>query len=471
MLSTLPYVKHAQRLKKVESVRSGAAATVSAADLQRMTAVVAKPTPQPRPELTGTLWAEEIQKKAAAEEEKRFKIFEAEELKRAAFEKEMDSQAAEKKAVAISNANELIFLQDDRIKALHSAMMKSDALADLQLQVDFRKRKAALEELREAKIEGKRLQLDAEAKRKEEARIEAIERARKAQIAQLDQQTSDFQARYIERAKQDHLEGEVIKFRANEALLQEQLARTETLRIKKAEITAMTVENQKQAEVKRLLKEQEEAETRQAQREAAEIEERLRRRSEATKQIRDEKQKKRDEIVAQRTKELEEIRATQKEKLEREVKTFQTKSEEETKRIAADLKRRENEVYAHRRRAASQRVQAAQAVVTENAAFQKFWKEKNVALATREASEEAERRRLAANVAEFNKKLEEARLAEIRTGIESTFNEGELIRGVWETKDAKYRSYAEKALSEWEAGGKNVLPVLLELKKRKEMLA
>ena len=470
MLSTLPYIKHTQRLKTFEASKSYSIPVLSKSEIARMAA--------PRPakqrhlrEEEDTLWISEISKRTAAEEERRFKQFEVEEMKRAQIEKEMDEQLREKKAAIISTANELIYAQDDRVKALNSSLMFSDAISNFQLEMELKARKAAIEARREARYEEQRKTIEAKEIAKENAKAQQLQKLKEEQQAFLKIQNEKFNRKYIDKVRIEKLEGEVVKHRANEAAMHDQRVRAETLEMKKAEKKQMMDENARQIEFKRIMKKKVLEEEQKAEEEALEREQKKLAQTQMHKEKVLAKQQARELIISQRAEELRQIQEEKNQKLDKEIEKFELRTLQEEQEAAEKQRKKQEECFEHQRKVILQKQAIDEANKQEQITFQKFLRERNLVLKDKENRISKEKRKIAEEVSKFNKSLEESKLAEMQNEIDSNLDDKNRYRGILEDKDSKFRSYAEKVLTEWEGQGKNIMPVLLELKKRKEMLA
>lgn len=100
--------------------------------------------------------------------------------------------------------------------------------------------------------------------------------------------------------------------------------------------------------------------------------------------------------------------------------------------------------------------------------FSEFWKMRNEELAIAEQQEREEERQrrqeltnyLKQQVADRNKKSQEDFVLEMHTALRNN--------ALLDQQDKNFYSYAEKCIAEWQSQGKNVKPLIMELKNYKK---
>jgi len=104
----------------------------------------------------------------------------------------------------------------------------------------------------------------------------------------------------------------------------------------------------------------------------------------------------------------------------------------------------------------------------EDKNFQDFWKEKNTELEQKDIEDKAAYKERCKNLNDYHKKQATQKQKQLEGEILKEFEDAQRMKAAVEDEDRVFQSYAEKALKEWDANGKNVKPLLLELQKYKK---
>lgn len=102
--------------------------------------------------------------------------------------------------------------------------------------------------------------------------------------------------------------------------------------------------------------------------------------------------------------------------------------------------------------------------------MQETWKFQNKKLLENEENENAQRRQIQKQISDFNRKRAEEKKLEIEQRILREYEEAEQLKNGLDLEKKEFYSYTEKCVREWESQGKNVTPLLLEMKKHKDFL-
>ena len=104
----------------------------------------------------------------------------------------------------------------------------------------------------------------------------------------------------------------------------------------------------------------------------------------------------------------------------------------------------------------------------EDSEFAHFWKVRNDELQLAEEQEKEEDRQRAKELAQFQhaqmKRKNEQAVIDFQEGQANSLKTKALL----EQQEKNFYSYAEKAIAEWQAQGKNVKPLIMELKNYKK---
>jgi len=143
-------------------------------------------------------------------------------------------------------------------------------------------------------------------------------------------------------------------------------------------------------------------------------------------------------------------------------------AEEKAHRLFMEKERRRLEMLQQIERSRQQQIERKQAEkdaeMREQKEFSEFWKVRNEELAIAEQQEREEERQRQQQLKDFQKrqltvkqkKAEEDFIEEQRAQLKT--------QALLDQQTKNFYSYAEKAIEDWEKNGKNVKPLVLELK-------
>jgi len=100
----------------------------------------------------------------------------------------------------------------------------------------------------------------------------------------------------------------------------------------------------------------------------------------------------------------------------------------------------------------------------EEEEFKEYWKVRNQELQDAEAMEKEEERLRNRELAEFLKHQQDIKAKEIEDEFKKEQKAATKAKALIDQQEKQFYSYAEKAMEDWKAEGKNVTPLILELK-------
>jgi hypothetical protein len=177
-------------------------------------------------------WPNTIQAMRKKREEERFKRLEEEELERRKIDAMEYALQQETRMMAVEKANKHAYAMQDQVKAFKSKLLMSDVLAEREVQLAVKQRKAQ----HEKKVDKEWLELD-------NAKMEAFDEKVKQKLIDeyerkmanakvIHEQLHEFKMKYIKRMQDEVLEAELINRQVKEELARE--AEKELERKKKA---------------------------------------------------------------------------------------------------------------------------------------------------------------------------------------------------------------------------------------------
>jgi hypothetical protein len=104
----------------------------------------------------------------------------------------------------------------------------------------------------------------------------------------------------------------------------------------------------------------------------------------------------------------------------------------------------------------------------EQKQFQEFWKLRSEELLMAEDKEKMEAKQRSEDMKDYLRKQVEARSKKAEEDFKTELAEAARTQAMLDQQEKGFYSYAEQALKEWQDKGKNVTPIILELKNYKK---
>jgi len=403
-------------------------------------------------------------------EDKRKKM-DLEELDRQKIDAEEAKIQLDQRKSTIDRANKLLYDESDRMKSFHSKMMVCDVLAEREAQVSLKDELKKLEHVREDRFlemekQNYRKMLEREMKEKE-TKEELSRLAARAQKEQL----AEYKEKKFREIEDQMLEGELLRRKAIEDLEAERKAERKRrgMAVQALAETQKANDYLKQIRAEDSLRQQREEEKVQdyAQRKEKLLELRKQKEDEVFQQ----KQASRNQMIDAQARRLAEMKGNEDQRIEKQV--AQKEADDENKRLAKEgaHMRWQTDIQKSRvaqiQRKQSEREQSK----SEDAETAKFLQEWCKVL-DRQEQEEVELKSHA------NRKLscEHKKMVEIaRRKVEADKGqEGEVsqkAKRAIEADTIEFHSYAENCIRDYSSEGKNVIPLIKELREfRKRVL-
>lgn len=416
-------------------------------------------------------WDNTLEGSRRKKAEDKQKKMDLEELNRQAVDAEEAKIQLDQRKKTIDRANKLLYDESDRMKSFHSKMMVCDVLAEREAQVGLKDELKKLEHVREDRFlemekQNYRKMLEREMKEKE-TKEELSRLAARAQKEQL----AEYKEKKFREVEDQMLEGELLRRKAIEDLEAERKAE----RKRRGMAVQALAETQKANEYLKVIKAEESLRMQREEEKVQQYAQRKEKLLELRKQKEDEvfqqKQAARNQMIESQARRLAQMQNDEDSRIQNQV--AQKEADDENKRIAkeeakarweADIqKSRANQIA--RKQAAREREKAEDA---ETSKFLQEW----CKVLDKQEQEELELK------SQANKKLslEHRKMVEInRRKVEADKSQEQEVamraKRAIEADTIEFHSYAENCIRDYSSEGKNVIPLIKELREfRKRVL-
>jgi hypothetical protein len=404
-------------------------------------------------------WPNTLEAQRRQKENWKIEKLEREEQERQQIDREEAELQKRLRIEAIKRANTILYEQTDKMKGLRSAQMFTDVIADREEQVAERCIKKKWTDERGGDYYFVMMQQLAEANKKEEEEVLA-RKAKYAEMSTLQQaQLADIRVRYIERLKQEKLEGELILLKSQQEVQEDAEKAAERMLQARMAAEEMQLANQslKKLQLEMSLKEEEENQYRQAQLKKKEDLALQRKEMEARRFA--EKQAVRQRMIDRACEELaakaakdDQIELKQaKEARDKEDADMAMRNEKRRRQREAIDRSRELQIRLKEEKNKMETEEAAQMVADYKVKIQEMEEEDfGERMAVRNKNLEM-RASHEAQVAEKREWLHAERNAQLRADAQT--------RAVFGEDEERYKKMAEEVMNKAEAEGKNTRPI------------
>lgn len=183
-----------------------------------------------------------------------------------------------------------------------------------------------------------------------------------------------------------------------------------------------------------------------------------------------EKQQVREKMIQKQAEYLAQLKNREQEILNKQV----AEAEEKAKRLfeEAEAKRQalKEAIEKSRKHQIAKRRQEKQEEIQEEKDYSEFWKARNDELAFAENTEKEEIRMKQSHLKQYQKQQADNRRKKAEDEYVKQIHEAADSAALLDQKEKEFYSYAEKCIKEWQDQGKNVRPLILELKNYKKQV-
>lgn len=375
-----------------------------------------------------------------------------------AARREVDKQEEEhqkkSRMDSIRNANNLLYEQTDKMKNLRSQQLYSEVIQDRKRQVEERlSRRQAEQEKEDVYVLVMAKQLaDADARELQE---DAKRKQKSQEIATIQQaQLAEFKENYISRLKEDMEDGILIAKKAQDDIEEERLRQVERSRAARVAAEEMRLANERLKVLRAEIAKEEELEEQKRKVDIEKKERLAKARAELEGKRFAEKQRIRQRMIDRACEHLAEVAAAADSREVKQAEEARAKEDAEMERRNERRRKQQEAIDKSRMLQVQMRKERAEQERQQNAILAEHWKQRNTEV-EREEREEREakvrrarevRRSQESQIADKRRKRMEARAAQLLAD--------EQTAAVMAEDDERFRGYADRVISEFEAAGK-----------------
>jgi hypothetical protein len=356
----------------------------------------------------------------------------------------------------------------DNVKALHSKMLMCDVIAEQQAQIALKERKKLLEkeiDLQWEELEQQKM-VEYDERLREKLEKEYHKKMKNAQ--NVNEQLEQFKLSYIKKIKEEQLEGELIKRQ-----VEEELEREKERELKRQAKVAKTREDFKQAN-EELLKIQAAIALKEKEEEARILE--FAKKRDALEHLKKTKEEERfkqkqaikQQLIDRQIAELMRVRDQQEEVLNKQVAEAENKAAEEFEKKERRKREMKEAIEKSRTAQLEKKRLEEEAAKQEEREFAEFWKMRNEELAIADAQEREEARQRQVELTNYIRRQAEDKNRKAQEDFINEQHAAVRNNALMDQQEKKFYSYAEKCIAEWSSQGKNVKPLIMELKNYKK---
>jgi hypothetical protein len=416
-------------------------------------------------------WDNTLEGSRRKKAEDKKKKMDFEELERQKIDAEEAKIQLDQRKATIDRANKLLYDESDRMKSFHSKMMVCDVLAEREAQVGLKDELKKLEHVREDRFlemekQNYRKMLEREMKEKE-TKEELSRLAARAQKEQL----AEYKEKKFREIEDQMLEGELLRRKAIEDLESERKAE----RKRRGMAVSALAETQKANDYLKQIKAEDYLRQQREEEKVQEYAQRKEKLLELRKQKEDEvfqqKQAARNSMIDAQARRLAEMASDEDTRIENQV--AQKEADDENKRLnkEAAKARWERDIQSSRVQQLQRKQAERERDKSEDAETAKFLQEWCKVLDRQEQEEVELKNQANRKLSQEHKKMVEIarRKKEADKGLE-----GEVAmkaKRAIEADTIEFHSYAENCIRDYSSEGKNVIPLIKELREfRKKVL-
>jgi len=409
-------------------------------------------------------WSNTLEGSRRKKAEEKKKKFEKEELERQMIDAEEAKIQLDQRKATIDRANKLLYDESDRMKSFHSKMMLCDVLAEREAQTALKEELKKLEHIREDRYlemdkQNYRKMLEREMREKE-TREELQRQAAKGQKEQLAQ----FKDKRFREIEDEMLEGELLRRKAIEDLEAERQAQT---RKRGAAIRALE-ETQKANDYLKQIKTEDSLRQLREEEKIAEYAERKERllmlRRHKEDEVFHQKQATRNAIIEAQAKRLEEMQCNEDARIEAQVQQKSAADEKKHKDKIALQRRFEEDMMKSRAAQIQRKRNDREREKAEDAATANFMQQWCKVLDQQETEEQQLKLAAAKKLADEHKKMTEiSRRSKFGDKDQERLVATRAMKAM-EADTLEFHNYAESCIRSYAEEGKNVIPLIKELR-------
>jgi len=408
----------------------------------------------------------EMKKKYQLEFTKR-KFLEEENRRRKIDEEEAKFQKIQNNLV-VERAKNLLFMEQEPVKRFNATMMYSDMLKEREFQDDIKQKKKSINDLIEKKFYEQELKKMEEFDKKEleKKRLEELKKLERMKI--VNEQLQESKIKRIQDYQEKIVEGELMKIAMKKALEEDKRKEEELNRLKaeqRQQFIDSNIELEKLKEEKRKKELEEDKKIEEFAFKKQQLED-LRKKVENDKFK--EKQAQRQKLIDAQIEYLTNLKNKEDARIEKSIKESEEKKQAEEKKkqdrfnmLQAEIKQQREDV---KRKKEEQKLKEK----NEDMKFVEEWKNKMKLLEQQERDEKIAKKIRDKNLAEYQRLQLEEKKRIAKADFYKLNEDAYKIKYQLGKEDDDFIKYAEYWIREYKKQGKNINPMLLELKSYKK---
>ena len=407
----------------------------------------------------------EMKKKNQLEYTKR-KFLEDEKRRRKIDEEEHKYNEIQNNLV-VNRAKNLLFEQQDAVKSFNSKLMYCDMLKERDYQKEIQNKKKIIEDTINKKFYDMELEKMEEYDKKELEKKLLEEQKRIERMKIINDQFPESKMRRLQDFQEKLVEGQLMKIQTQKALEDEKKRQEELERIKKErkqQFLDANAQLEKMKEEKRQKEIEEDKKIEEFAFKKQQMDD-LRKKVEEDKMK--EKQAQRQKLIDKQIAYLNSIKKKEDELIAKAVKEVEEKKAREEKEKKDRFEKMQNEIKIQRDELIKKKEEEKNKLKKEEEKFVDDWKKKMRMIEIEERNELMAKKERDKNLAKFQKlQLEEKKRLAKQYFIQLTEDSYKKRLGL-EMENDEFLQYAEFWIKEYKKQGKNINPLLLELKRYK----
>ena len=413
-------------------------------------------------------WSDSLEMKKKNEFEMAKKRFLEDEMRRRKIDEEERKYQSVQNDMVIQRAKKMLFDEQDPVKTFNSKMMYCDMLKEREFQDEIKARKNEINKIIEKQFleMNKKKMEDFDKKEQEKKEIENQKRLERMKI--INDQLQESKLRIIQDFQEKEVEGQLMKIQMQRALEEDKIKEKERERFKqeqRQQFIDANIKLEKLKEEQRLKDLEEEKKIEEFAFKKAQLED-LRKKVEADKMR--EKQAIRQKMIDKQIEHLRSLQKNEDERIQKSILETEKKKAEEERikkerrdKMIKEMEDQRNYVKAKRE---EERLKNKQ----DDLDYIDSWKQKMTQLLNAERQEILDRKKRDKDLADYNKLLFEEKKRKAQENFFKLTEDAYKTKQRLDMEDDDFIRYAESCIREYKRQGKNINPLLLELKRYKK---
>ena len=413
-------------------------------------------------------WNDSIEKKKKMEYEMAKRRFLEEEKRKREIDEQEKKYFEARENMIIQKAKEQLFNEQDAVKSFNSKLALCDILKERDIQKEIKNRKKEINNIIEKQffdMNKKNLE-EFDKKQIEKKKIE--DETRNKRMNMLNDQINEVKLKIIKNYEDNLIEGEIMKINMKKALEEERKEKELREKKKKEQDEFYREENKKlflEKEKNKLKELEEEKKIEEFAKKKQELNElRLKKEEEKMKQKLEQRQK----LIDRQFEYLQNLQKKENETIEKNMQKSNDKKQEEEKIKKEKLDKYLNEINKYREQAKQKKEEERKKILEEDIKYINDYNNRMEKLKEEDKIEKEMRKIKEKNLAEYQKLQYEEKRRQVMDEFVNLNKDAYKNLQRLDNENDDFIRYAEHHIEEYKKQGKNILPLLIELKKYKQ---